>query len=229
MRAFSPSIRVSSAAKLAGLQAPQLGSEGPVLLRHETLDLALAVDDQPHRHALHAAGGQAAPDLAADQRAELVADQPIDDAPRLLRVDQVEVDGARVGECLVDGALGDLAEGHPPDAILVQAGVLGDVPGDRLPLAVEVGGEPHLLGAARLVGELVELLAALLQRLVARGEVVLDVDPQRALREVADMAVGGQHGVAGAQVPFDGLCLGGRFDDDEVARQALLGSHGQGV
>ena len=34
----------------------QLGEQRPVLLRHEGVDLALAIDHQPHGHALHPAG-----------------------------------------------------------------------------------------------------------------------------------------------------------------------------
>src|SRR5438552_3600570 len=51
----------------------QVGRDGPVLLGGERGDLALAVDDQAHRHALHAAGREATADLAAHQRTELVA------------------------------------------------------------------------------------------------------------------------------------------------------------
>ena len=211
-----------------GLGAAQLGGEGPVLLRHEALDLALAVDHQPNGHALHPPGRQAAPDLAADQRAELVAHQPIDDAPRLLGVHQVEVDAARVGEGLIDRALGDLAERHPLQAVRRQLGVLGDMPGDRFALAIEVGGKPHLVGATRLVGQLVELLAAVLQRLVAQGEVMVHVHAQALLRQVTDMAIGRQHGVAGAQVSLDGLGLGGRLDDHQVARGTLPRRHRSG-
>ena len=52
-------------------------------------------------------------------------------------------------ERLADRALGDLVEGH---AALLQrgdAGRLGDVPGDGLPLAVEVGREVDRVGASR--------------------------------------------------------------------------------
>src|SRR5205085_2571580 len=40
-------------------------------------------------------------------------------------------------------------------------------------------------------------------------------------RQVADVAVTGQHEVAGAQVLVDGLGLGRRLDDDEVHRAAV--------
>ena len=133
-----------------------------------------------------------------------------------------------IGEGLVDGALGDLAEGHPANPVGAQAGVLGDVPGDRLTLAVEVGGQPHQIGASRLVGQLVQLLAPILQWLVARFEVVVDVHPEAARRQVADVAVRGQHGIAGAEVALDCLGLGGRLDDHEIARTSLLGGHRSG-
>ncbi len=58
-------------------------------------------------------GRQAGPRLAAEQRAEPVADQAVDDAPRLLGVDQVAVDLAGVLEGGFDGALGDLVDDDP--------------------------------------------------------------------------------------------------------------------
>ena len=62
----------------------QLGVERPVLLRYEVVDLIFLVDNQPHRHALHPAGGKPAADLLADKGAELVADQTVENAARLL-------------------------------------------------------------------------------------------------------------------------------------------------
>ena len=68
----------------------------PVLLGDERVDLALAIADQLQRDRLHAAGAQAAADLVPQQRADLVADQPVEDAARLLRVDHLLVDVRRV-------------------------------------------------------------------------------------------------------------------------------------
>jgi hypothetical protein len=56
------------------------------------------------------------------------------------------IDLARVGEGVADGVGGDLAEGHPARLVRRHAGRLGDVPGDRLALAVEVGGEVDRIG-----------------------------------------------------------------------------------
>ena len=64
--------------------------------RAEGHALALALDEQADGDALHAAGREARRDLAPEQRADLVAVEPVEDAPRLLRVDQVRVDVAAV-------------------------------------------------------------------------------------------------------------------------------------
>ena len=127
---------------------PQDGLERPVLARREGLDLALALHHQAHGDRLDAAGGEAAADLAREQRAERVADQAVHDAPRLLGVHEVHVDVARVREGLADGALGDLAEGHPARLGIGDLHGLDDVPGDGLALAVEVGGEVDGVRAA---------------------------------------------------------------------------------
>ena len=69
--------------------------ERPVLAGGERLDLALALDDEPNGDRLDAAGRQAGPDLAREQRAQRVADEAVDDPAGLLGVDEVGVDVAR--------------------------------------------------------------------------------------------------------------------------------------
>ena len=87
--------------------------ERPVLAGRECVDLALALDDEPHRHGLHATGRQSGADLARQQRAERVADEPVDDPAGLLGVHEVGVDLAGIGERLADGPFRDLAERDP--------------------------------------------------------------------------------------------------------------------
>ena len=95
---FSPSrsTRLAVNVALLALAPRQLGLERPVLDRDEGLDLALAIDDHAHGDGLHAPGGQAAPNLAAQEVADRVADQAVEDAARLLGVDAVHVDAARI-------------------------------------------------------------------------------------------------------------------------------------
>ena len=85
----------------------------PVLDRRERPDLALPIDHEANGDRLDPAGRQSRADLARDQRAERVADHPVDDPARLLGIDEVLVDRPGVGEGLADRRLGDLAERHP--------------------------------------------------------------------------------------------------------------------
>src|SRR5690606_10338446 len=73
------------------LRRRALAVDGPILLGHEPGDLDLAVADDAHRHRLHAASRKPAPNLLPQKRADLVADQAIEDPPRLLSVGLVGV------------------------------------------------------------------------------------------------------------------------------------------
>ena len=71
----------------------------------------LALADQPHRDRLHAAGGQPAPHLLPEQRADLVADQAVEDAARLLGIELIAgrcSAGCSSASCTA--LLGDLVE-----------------------------------------------------------------------------------------------------------------------
>ena len=58
----------------------------PPLRCAERHPLALALDDEPRRDRLHAAGGEAARDLLPEDGRDLVAVEAVEDAARLLRV-----------------------------------------------------------------------------------------------------------------------------------------------
>ena len=88
----------------------QAGVQVPVFLGVKVFDLQFAVADQAHGHALHAPGRKPAAHLAPQKRAELVADQAVQLAPGLLGVEQVYVDGARVGHALLHAFFGDLVK-----------------------------------------------------------------------------------------------------------------------
>ncbi len=114
---------------------------------------------------------------------------------------------------------------------LADVGGLGDVPGDRLALAIEVGGEEDDVGRLGRLGDLGDLLAAVVGDHVLGFEVVVDVDAElalaRVLGQVADVAVGRQDPVVGAEIALDRAGLGRRFDDDEVlghGRECSTGS-----
>ena len=72
------------------------GDDVPVLGGAELDPLALALDDEPRRDRLHAAGGEALHHLPPEHRRDLVAVEAVEDAARLLRVDEPVVDVARL-------------------------------------------------------------------------------------------------------------------------------------
>ena len=76
-----------------------------------------------------------------------------------------------------DGGLGDLVEDHPADRDL-RLERLEQVPGDRLALAVGVGGEVELVGVLEQALELGDLGLLVRADDVERLEVVVDVDAE---------------------------------------------------
>ena len=90
----------------------------------ECVDLALALDEQTQSDRLHAPRRQRAVVRAVDvlpqQRRHLVADDPVEDAPRLLRVDKRHVDVARLRDRLENGRLGDLVVGDATERLLAR-------------------------------------------------------------------------------------------------------------
>ena len=98
------------------------------------------------------------------------------------------------------------------------------MPRDRFALAVGVGGEVHLGGRFRGAPQLLDDVALPFNRQVTRGEVVLDVDAERALWEVADVPDRGLDDEAGRQELLDRPRFRRRFDDDQRLGQTLLAS-----
>ncbi len=215
-------------ARLVGVLEEPL--EIPVDRLHEGDALALALDDDPGGDRLHAAGGAAATTLP-DDLAHREAVEAVEDAARLLRVDQALVDVPRVLHRFLDRLGGDLVEDHPPDRDL-RLEHLDQVPGDALALAVLISREQELVSLLQLLAELGDVRLAVGGDQVEGGEVLLDVD--RILldvvvagldlffeiggsSQVADVADGGFDHEVITQVLLDGGGFRGGLDDDERA------------
>ena len=115
-------------------------------------------------------------------------------------------------KCVADGIGGDLTEGHPARLVGGHLGCLGDVPGNRFSLAIQVGRQVHRIRGPGLAGDRLELFAAIFADHVFGLEIVLYVDTQLVLAgvlgQVADVAVRRQDPVAGPQVSLDRPRLG---------------------
>ena len=208
-------LAVIARGEAAAVGAAEHGVEQPVLLGHKGANLVLAVDHHARGHALHAARGEAAAYLLPQQRRELIADDAVEYAPRLLRVDEVYVNLARLVYALRDDLLRNLVEGDAAGPLVGQLQKLLEVPGDGLALAVRVGRE---VDHVRLGGALAQLLDDVLLALdgdIVRREAVLQVHAHCALGQVAQMAHAGHDLEIPAQVLLYGSCLRRRLDNDE--------------
>ena len=132
--------------------------------------------------------------------------------------------------------LGDLVEDHPVHRDALRLELVEEVPGDRLALAVLVGGEVELVGVLEQRLELGDVRLLVARHDVVGLEAVVDVDREPAprlvldlgrgvggaLREVADVADGGLDDVAVAEEVTQHLGLRRRLDDDELVGHFLL-------
>ena len=196
----------------------ELGDDRPVFLGDEFLDLEFAVADQPQRDRLHAAGRAGARQLAPQHRREREADQIVERAAGEIGIDQRAVDRARMLHRLGHRLLGDGVEHDALDRLVLQRLLFlqhfQHVPGDRLALAVRVGGQDQGVGALEGAGDVVEPLLRLGVDLPEHLEIIVRIDRAVLGRQVADMAKRGQNLVAGAQVFVDRLRLGRRLNND---------------
>ncbi len=135
-------------------------------------------------------------------------------------IDQSGVDDARMFHRIGHRLLGDGVKHHPFHGLLLERVLfleyLKHMPGDRLTLAVGVGGQNELIGAFEGLGDVVEALVRLGVDLPDHAEVIIGVDRAVLGRQVADMAKRCQDLVAGAQVFIDRLRLGRRLDNDNI-------------
>jgi len=124
-----------------------------------------------------------------------------------------------VGDGMQDRRLGDLVEDHSLhlDGCLaaVQAEGGEQVPGNRLPFAVGVGGEQQPVAFFESLADRLDVPLALGEYRLLRRKIMTHVNRPLLARQGADMAVGSQDLVPRAEELFDGLGFGGGFNDDE--------------
>ncbi len=92
---------------------------------------------------MNTTGREPTSDLLPQERADLVSNQSVQNAPGLLGIDQIHVDASRVLEGVLDGFLGDFVEHHAVSRYVLELGGFDEMPGDGLAFAVRVGGQIH--------------------------------------------------------------------------------------
>ncbi len=171
------------------------------------------------RHGLDPACRAGAGQFAPQDRGEGEAHVVIEGAVGEIRVDQGLVDLARLAQRGLDRVLGDGVEGHALDRQVLQHALFTqgfqNVPGDRLALAVRVGGEDELLGPLDRLGNVGNPLRAPVLERPDHAEIGIRVDRAVLGGQVADMPEGGQDLVILAEIFVDRLGLRRRLDDED--------------
>ncbi len=196
----------------------KLGEDRPVFLGAEFLDFQFAVADKSQRDRLHAAGRAGAGELAPEHGRQSEADEIIECAAGKIGIDQRVVDLARMLHRLGHRLLGDGVEDDALDRLVLQRLLFIErfehVPGDRLALAVGVGGEDQRVGLLEGMGDVVDPLLRLRIDLPEHLEIIVRVDRSVLGRQVADMAKRRQHLVTGSKIFVDRLRFGRQLDND---------------
>ena len=126
-----------------------------------------------------------------------------------------------MAEGILHGVFGYLVKDDPLGRFRpgVPLGRFLQVPRNGLALPVRVGGEEYIRGVIPGFFQLVQQRPLVLHHHVGRLKVLLDVDADLALGEVAEMPLGSGYHVLRAQDLADGPGLGGRL----YYHQALAG------
>ena len=97
---------------LTGTFGNHLCINGPILFGNKFADLLLAVHHQPDRYGLYAPPREAPTNLLGKKWAEFIAYKPVQNAPRLLCIDQIHIDAAGMLHPIGDTRLCNLIECH---------------------------------------------------------------------------------------------------------------------
>ena len=194
---------------------PKMREYLPVLDRDELLDLSFAVHDEPQRNRLHPTGRLPACHLVTHERTQLESNEPVQDATCLLRVHQLIIDRTGVSECTFDRILRYLMEHHAPRRLSRDFQQLREMPRYRLSLTVRVGGEVDLRTVSR-TPQARDYLTTICRHDVTRLEIVLNINAECTVRQVADMPYRCLDVVASTKIPLDRPRLRTRLHDHEM-------------
>ena len=90
------------------------------------------------------------------------------------------------------------------------------MPRYRFSLAIRVRCEIDMISGFCFLSDLLDDVASAAKSDVLRFKIVLHVDAERALRQIAHVAVGSNDFVFRAEILLDRLSLRGRLNDDQI-------------
>ncbi|CCX44481.1 flagellar basal body rod protein [Prevotella sp. CAG:1031] len=179
----------------------------PVGFGLEVFDFGLALAYQTHRNALDATGAEGRFDFFPENGRKLEADDAVEHAARLLGVDAVEIDCARILQRFVDCLRGNLVEYDAPRCGRVKSEHLSKMPGYGLTLAVFIARKPDRLCLLCGFAQVADNVFLVFGNLVDGFEISLLVDRDVAFAQIAYMAYAGHYLEIFSEETLDSLGL----------------------
>ena len=214
---FSVRVRIERGGKgLSAALGNKLRVNRPVFLRLELADFVFSVHDDAQRYGLDTPRGKSSADFLRDKGTELIAHQPVENPPRLLRVDPVDVDAARMAHTVLHTCFGDLIELHSLAIILGQPENVREVPRNRLSLAVGVGREINIVAFFGKSLQLLDELFLALDDIILRRKMVFDVHAETRLRQIAHVSHGRNYLEIATEIFFDCFGFGRRLHNNQI-------------
>ena len=128
--------------------------------------------------------------LSPEQRTDFVAHQPVQDAPGLLRVHQLHINGAGMGKGFLHRLPGDFVKDDALGRLVLPVPARGglEMPGNGLALPVGVGSQKDVAGLVAGGFDVVHQLFLVPQRQVFGREFRFGIHAQGGLGQVPDVA-----------------------------------------
>ena len=151
-----------------------MGRDTPVFAWNKCENLAFSVDDEPHCNRLHSSSRQASAHFGPEQWRDFIADEPIENTSGLLGVDPIHIDTVSIFNSRECRGFCNLME---LDALgFWELEQFGKMPCNGFAFAIRVGCEEDLIGCFYCRFEFFDQIALALNRQVARGKSVIDID-----------------------------------------------------
>ena len=132
-------VQFSLHLRLVVIGQQESGADAVIGLALESLNLALALHDESHGHALHTSGGECGLHLTPEHRRQTESHDTVKHTAGLLCIHQVHVEMARVLNSTEDGGFGYLMENDTVGVCLVETQHLAQVPRDGFSFTVFIG------------------------------------------------------------------------------------------
>ena len=129
------------------------GVDFPVLFRDERFNFTFTLHHQADRDGLHAPGRKTTGDFFPQQRRNHIAHHAVHKTTRLLGVNPIDIQFARLFKGLTNSVFGDLIEHHAAVTLFIAADDFPQVPGNGFPFAVKVGCEIDVVSFFRQLFE----------------------------------------------------------------------------